>query len=425
MGIQPVRQPPEPRVDKWERKGIRLEVKSFLYYFAYLILKPFSSKRSKYFEAKLYHKESKIDAIRQRYLYDEKNYVGPAINIPRTDVAKFQDDVKEANKLISQLDERKDEIGATIGRKIVVDTQKPIKGAGVKGSCFGIALDVAVRKLVNSEKLADIMASLEKGASTFAAAAQAVIGRFSTTDLPGSSVRTEFLQDLEAVQKAHGTPEALIFDIDKFRQYLDWTISQKKDPTEFWMREGEDGKDMEKIVRLAMVYQKCLTIAKDKHELGNERFPTMNGNRVGDTPLLSDFVIDALFLKSFSLYKAQAMGALVGLEACPCEDIMGSYLFHESDESYLKNLDRLGDGVYLIGIGEKDGRHAISLIREGDVDYIIDPNGVQLKSDSKEETRALLLKLLGEYPPPPSEKEGVINHRLEIYEFKPDLPLHP
>lgn len=415
MSIQPVKQPPISKVEKWEKKQTRLELKAFFYYLAHLILKPISSERSKYFKVKLHRTEAKIDAIRKRALFPD-NFVASGLNYPKSDVVKKKEDASVARELIAKLVNEKEKIENAIGCNINFKSEKSIETSEVKGICLGISIDVARRRLLEDENLVDIMASLEKGGSSDAAALQGITGTISTTTRKGGLLPSLY-RKMEALQNAKDTPDALKFDVKKFENFMTWLL-EKKDVDEFWEQDGEDRVDQQKIVRAATTCSACLGIlVVPSFEIGNEAYPTLNGKRVGEDKELSDFFIYSLCVQAPAIYKMQVLSALNGLQVNSCEDKMGSYLFHDDDASYLGNLNELDDGVYLIGLSQNDGRHAISLVREGGVDYIIDPNGMQLKSNDKEETRALLLKLLEEYPPPPSEKEGASNHRLEIYKY--------
>lgn len=438
------------RVDRWEHKAGRLELKALSYYLAHIILKPFSAAKSKYYKVKLLRTEAKITSIAERAKFKEA-FIASGLNFPRSDVMKLRKDVSTAEKQLNRLKEQKAKIEQKIQREVHFE-DKPIQTMIKEGICLGISIDVAKRHLVEKEPLESIIPSLEKGGSETAAGVQGIAKIFSTRAIEGSLLPNLY-DRIEMLQNAPGAPDALMFDLLDFKLLSAWLLNVTKLP------EGaEKSPLMRWIIPLCRTYMESDEFGKGKTfdpiqflehaaaQSTNEKFnktmgaavtlfdvfskitgketsraypfPAIDKQRARGDPFISDLFIHQIFSHASYIFKAQALCELNGLSLQPLEGKLGSHLFYKSDAEYLEQLDLLDEGVYMIGINLREGRHAITLVRDKDADYIIDPNGVQLRSTSREQTKKLLRKILKDYDPPKSETKGVMNHRLDFLEYQ-------
>jgi hypothetical protein len=414
MNVDPTRQPPVhvSKVDRWEQKEGRLQLKAFFYFLARIILKPFSSTKSHYFKVKQLRTEAKFEAIRKRTLFKDEHFVASGLNFPRSDLLKSGEDRTEALKLREKLKEEQVKIGDRIGRRIEF-TNKPMNFASDEGRCLGVSQIAAKWRLVDKQSIEEFIPTLEKGATKEASAIQILADQFYTVSKKGDLI-PGLIRSLERIKDVPGTPEILRFDPKIFEKVIDGFIKNQSADQVFEEMEVSEAEQL-KMVDAAVVLFDIFAKSKDG-KVTTDPYPMFEGQRVKGDSRISEFFIHELFLLSPTLYTAQVLGALNGLDVTPAN--MGSYLFYDTDESYLQNMDRLEDGVYLIGLSSQEGRHAITFVRENGIDWIIDPNGMQLRSEDKETTRSLLLDLLKEYEPPSWEKEGGGRHRLEFFQYK-------
>jgi hypothetical protein len=204
----------QSRVDKWARHPRRIKVKSEIYRILHRFFQQTNNKISNYFETKHLINSYKINALRLKDEFKDE-YIGAAFNLPEPSILLSRKVENLSLKWFHSILEK-------IHKSPLINTpcSIPIK-LQIEALCAGISLDVAKRRLIDSEPLTSIISSLESGGSSEALAAQSVycfLNRISM-DLPSKSLSL-LLEEVAEFQKFPEVPEAFRFDIELLKKVL-------------------------------------------------------------------------------------------------------------------------------------------------------------------------------------------------------------
>lgn len=353
------------------------------------------------------------------------------------------------------------------------------------GICAGIQLDIAKNYVIDKKKIEEIVEDNENGASCEASANQAVYQLVKHLAVSDSEKFNVFCNHLSQISKSEGGDDLfhLDFDIiieafklinDRFDNYQ-YTITKKNDIKDRLIPRSKDPiilivqnlveKQTDAIFKkkyfsvseiesfenkvhqcINEQYEKertsCEKLASSQKKMSIKKmkwlrsFLEMQYTYVATSSEMGSNISDPLIKESWiqietditNLHRFGYVAKARGLKLSPVLNIMGKSFMYDSDESYLKNISTLSEGVFSINFSTLDpfggsARHTITYIKEKkSLEYILDPNGMQLKCKGSKDSIFHIQKLLTFYPEPLKQGSlyiaGKPNHQLRIFRIE-------
>lgn len=127
-------------------------------------------------------------------------------------------------------------------------------------------------------------------------------------------------------------------------------------------------------------------------------------------------VFEQIAIQNHFWDKEEVMFRCHDLKQKSVENLIGNHVMHESDEGFLAQIPNLPSGFYTLSFVVGDSSHVVSYIKTDDgIEYILDPNGMQLISTSPDESIYLFKKLLALY----ETRKSLKKHNIQIVNIVP------
>ncbi|MCB1114701.1 MAG: hypothetical protein KDK62_08090 [Chlamydiia bacterium] len=459
----------DPKKPTWLSKKITLLTSSesidpFLRGVGYTLASKFASvfvpSKAPMFRIKATMAWEDLRPIWAKHYFGEDHYEGTAKNIAKVDVLETEADFNEAISILQRMQALPEELI----QQVEVDPSVMPNKMSTMGICAGIQLDIARRYLGKGKDIDQIIRTGEEGASKKAAASQAVFELLNPVEEDRALV---IGRTLEAIKRGRDKAEpGSIYSVDsdivtnlfdecnkdpnlikELRQVFDKRSQTKtiashlKNKKELLKKKTGSLTEFEALLRNSSDEEIEWVGGFLEHQFGSQKYKENERlrNLPGFWSALRNAAIEIFGLResqeelAFGRFtnievahaivgerysrgyrtRANVVLAVTGLELKEVDRKVGFYFQHSNDRDFLKNFKDLEPGIYGIIFETDEGGHAITFIKEADgTDWILDPNGMQLKSNDPESTTLLFQKVLSLYDYPlhdPNRHEIVVS----------------
>lgn len=356
------------------------------------------SKKALRYQARAVHLRAELNPFWVKGYFGEESYLGNARNIARMEVLVKREDCEYALKLFNQAQN----LSAFFLNEVYFAAKGKVEGFDLRGICSGIKLDIARRYLKEKIPVQKIVDSLEKGASKEAAAIQIFLGNIGVVpDLDLNVVRgvigllknVPFVEQKDEFRVDYTSVEKLWYKLSQ--EHTAKILSAFESGEDLSPHVGEDVPERERRLIAGFFEFQCA-----HHIYLRETSKGSYSQRVFSA--IKNPSLRQVFQARHDMFGLMKMENIVlkmlGLKEISITDKVGAYFQYATDQEFINQFEKLGEGFYGVTFFFDEGSHTISYIKEAPgVEYILDPNGYQLRSNGSGKTRLLFQKLFHLY----------------------------